>query len=540
VRGFFIRKSIMKKLVSVLLVLVLGLAAVAVVAVMRPDLLPKWAAVPAPAQARDDGGLRCVEHGVPEKFCTLCHPELKGKLLWCEEHGVPEDICTLCHPEVKGKYNVTTCEHGLPAEFCPKCGKGQAPNIVKDGWCEEHNQPEATCTECKSEAEKHKKPKGEPDEEKGAAEGKEHAAKKADVRPLTTVKLKRPELAGKIGLETAPVAEERHAHRLQANAEAAYNASRYAEVRPRISGFAREVKVEPGDEVRRGQVLAVIDSAEVGTAKARYITAAAEVGLAEATHKRTSSLVRSDAIPAKSQLEAETALNRARASLMEAEQRLRNLGFTDPELARIRETRDTTTLLNVVAPIDGTVVAREAVSGEAVEPTTRLFDVADTSVMWAWVDVSERDALQVAKGQPVTFAVTGTDGSGYTGRVTWVGTEVNPQTRTTRVRAELRNHDGKLRANQFGRAEIQVEEEHAAIVVPKAAVQDFEKARLVFLAQEDGTFRPQRVVTRPTSRPDVLEVTWGVKPGERVVTARSYLLKTELMRDALGAGCADD
>jgi cobalt-zinc-cadmium efflux system membrane fusion protein len=62
----------------------------------------------------------------------------------------------------------------------------------------------------------------------------------------------------------------------------------------------------------------------------------------------------------------------------------------------------------------------------------------------------------------------------------------------------------------------------------------------VFLAQEDGTFRPQRVVTRPTSRPDVLEVTWGVKPGERVVTARSYLLKTELMRDALGAGCADD
>jgi cobalt-zinc-cadmium efflux system membrane fusion protein len=538
----FHQEAIMKKLVLALLVLVAGLAAVAGVAVVRPDLLPKWAKPAAEAQAQaDDGGLRCVEHGVPEKFCTLCHPELKGKLMWCEEHGVPEDICTLCHPELKAKYNVTTCEHGLPAEFCPKCGKGQSPNLVDDGWCTEHNQPKATCPKCKAEAaekdeaaEKKEEPKGEP------SKGEERAEKKADVRPLSVVKLKRPELAGKLGLQTAPVIEERHAHTLRANAEVAYNASRYAEVRPRIAGFAREVKVEAGDDVHRGDVLAVIDSAEVGTAKAQYITAASEVTLAEATHKRTTALVQRDAVPGKNQLEAETALNRARASLMEAEQRLRNFGFTDTELARIRETRDTTTLLPVVSPIDGTVVAREATAGEAVEPTTRLFDVADTSSMWAWIDVSERDAAQVAKGQPVTFTVTGTDGSGYSGHVTWIGTEVNPQTRTTRVRAELKNHDGKLRANQFGRAEIQVGAEHAAVIVPKAAVQDFERARLVFLAQADGSFRPQRVTTRPTSRSDSVEVTWGVKPGQRVVTARSYLLKTELMRDALGAGCTDD
>jgi len=525
----------MKRIVAALAILVVAFAAVAVV---RPDLLPKWAKGPAeaPAQA-DDGGLRCVEHGVPEKFCTLCHPELTGKLMWCEEHGVPEDICTLCHPEVKGKYNVTTCEHGLPAEFCPKCGKGQAPNLVKDGWCEEHNQPEATCPQCKAKATEEPE---EPTKRKESGEGKEQAEKKADIRPLSIVKLKRPGLAGKIGLKTAPATEERHAHQLRGNAEAAYNASRYAEVRPRIAGFAREVKVEAGDEVRRGQVLAVIDSAEVGSAKAQYITAAAEVALAEATHKRTTTLVQKDALPGKNQLEAETAVNRSRAGLMDAEQRLRNLGLADPELARVRETRDTMSLLNVVSPIDGTVVVRKAVAGEAVEATTPLFAVADTSLMWAWIDLSERDASLVAKGQPVTFTVAGTDGDGYAGKVTWVGTEVNPQTRTTRVRAELKNHDGKLRANQFGRADIQVEDEHTSLLVPKTAVQDFERARLVFLAQDDGSYRPQRVMTRPASRSDVVEVTWGLKPGQRVVTTRSYLLKTELMRDALGAGCTDD
>lgn len=521
--------------------IILPLAAAIGVAATRPDLLPAWARGPANAHAEsDDGGLRCVEHGVPEKFCTLCHPELKGKLLWCEEHGVPEDICTLCHPEVKDKYKVTTCEHNLPAEFCPKCGKGQAPNLVNDGWCAEHNEPEATCSKCKAAEEKGES-KGEESRRPEGDDGPKAAVeKKADIRPLSIVKLKRPELAGKIGVQTVPVAEERHAHRIGGNAEVAYNASRYAEVRPRVSGFTREVKVEVGDEVRTGQVLAVIDSPEVGTAKTQYLSALPGVSLAEATLKRTAALIRQDALPGKNQLEAETKLHQARAEQMNAEQRLRNLGFGDKELGRIRETRDSTTLLNVLAPFDGTVVAREAVIGEAVEPTTQLFDVADTSVMWTWIDVSERDAALVAKGQAVTFSVSGTDGTGYPGRVIWIGTEVNPQTRTTRIRAELKNPDGKLRANQFGRAEIQVGEDHAALIVPKAAVQDFEGAHLVFLAQDDGSFRPQRVRTRPVGRGGAVEVTWGLKPGVRVVTARSFLLKTELMRDALGAGCTDD
>lgn len=525
----------MKRFIIAFLIIV-PLGAAIGVAALRPDLVPKWGQGPGAHAHPDDGGLYCKEHGVPEKFCTICHPELTASLLWCNEHGVPEDICTLCHPDVKERYNVTTCEHNLPAEFCPRCGKGAAPNLVDDGWCAEHNEPEATCSQC------------EPGEESGTEhshdEGDEHehpAAKKVDVRPLSIVELRRPGLAEKIGLQTAPVAEERHAHRLSANAEVAYNASRYAKVRPRVSGFVHEIEADIGDEVQTGQVLAVIDSPEVGTAKTQYLAALPAVSLAEATLKRTTTLIQRDALPGKNQLEAEAGLNQATAELMNAEQRLRNLGFNDENLDLIRETRDSTSLLRVLAPIDGTIVARGAVAGEAVEPTTPLFDVADTSVMWAWIDLSERDSALVEKGQPVTFSIPGYDeGTRYPGRVTWIGTEVNPQTRTTRVRAELSNPDGRLRANQFGRAEIQVEDEHAALIVPKAAVQDFERARLVFIPQDDGSFRPQRVQTRLVGRPDVVEVTWGLRPGDHVVTVRSFLLKTELMRDALGAGCADD
>src|SRR5689334_20821726 len=86
-------------------------AAGVTLAVIRPDLLPTWARLYPPAAA--DAGLYCKEHGVPEKFCTLCHEELKRSLVLCKEHGdIPEDICTLCHPEVEKKHNIEMCPNG--------------------------------------------------------------------------------------------------------------------------------------------------------------------------------------------------------------------------------------------------------------------------------------------------------------------------------------------------------------------------------------------------------------------------------------------
>jgi cobalt-zinc-cadmium efflux system membrane fusion protein len=262
------------------------------------------------------------------------------------------------------------------------------------------------------------------------------------------------------------------------------------------------------------------------------------------TAERTQSLTRSGAVPGRAELEVMTALNQAQTSVMDAEQKLRNLGFDDDQLAAILKNKDTRNLLDVVAPIDGFVVLRHAVRGEAVQATSQLFAVADTSRMWLWIDLYEQDIAKIAPGQAVSFTISGADPKGeglaFLGEVTWVGTEVNDKTRTTRVRAELTNPHGRLRANQFGEAEIQVGSEHKATVVPKAAVQRKDGTDLVFLPlDEPGSFRAQRVVTKPTDRADVVEVAWGLKPGQRVVTKGAFLLKTEIMRGAIGAGCCE-
>jgi cobalt-zinc-cadmium efflux system membrane fusion protein len=507
------------------------------VVVARPDWLPAWARarVAAPGPGAEDAGLYCKEHGVPEKFCTLCHPELKDTLMLCKEHGgIPEDICTLCHPEVAKKYDIKVCkEHDLPESFCLLCGKGPSASTGQpdDGWCAAHKKPEALCEECAKGA------------RPVAATLPGATQPKVCRQPLPVVRLASARLARQVGIETAPVVEESHAHKLTANAETAYDANRYAEVSPRVAGFLREVRVDLGKTVGRGDVLAVVDSAEVSAAKTQIISAHAAAALAKVTYDRTKSLARSGSVASKNELEALTALNQAQAAAMDAEQKLRNLGFDDAELERIVREKDTKNLLDVVAPIGGAVVARHAVKGEAVQATTQLFAVADTSTMWLWVDVYESDIAKVKPGQAVSFSISGTDpegaGHAFDGKVTWVGTEVNPTTRTTRIRAELANANGRLRANQFGQAVIQVGAEHKAVVVPKRAVQKNEGVDVVFLPEGEGIYRPQRVVTRPTDRDDVLEVAWGLKPGQRVVTKGSFLLKTEIMKGAIGAGCCE-
>jgi cobalt-zinc-cadmium efflux system membrane fusion protein len=358
-------------------------------------------------------------------------------------------------------------------------------------------------------------------------------------RLLPVIRLRSPELARRIGLETAAAVVEPHGHHLMCNAETAYDMRRAAEIIPRVAGVLKEVRADLGQEVHKGQVLAVVDSAEVGAAKANYLTAVAAVELQQATYDRTVKLTQAKAAPAKTELESLTALNQAKTSMRDAEQKLRNLNFDDTGIARIVRESDVRNTLEIVAPIDGTINAWDATRGEAVEPTTQIFGMADTTTMWLWIDVYDSDIVLVAPGQTVTFTISGTNAPVFTGKVTWMGTEVNPTTRTTRVRAELPNPQGRLRANQFGQATIQVEGEHAAIVVPRVAVQNDGTVDLVFLAQPDGSFRPQRVLARATEADDRIEIVWGLNPGQKVVTTRSFMLKAELFKDRLGAADND-
>ncbi|MBX6313341.1 MAG: efflux RND transporter periplasmic adaptor subunit [Isosphaeraceae bacterium] len=355
---------------------------------------------------------------------------------------------------------------------------------------------------------------------------------------LPPVRLSTPETARRIGLETARVTRGRHAHYVTGHAVIAYEGHHYAEVRSRVSGRIADVPVDEGQTVRKGTTLVVLDSAEVGTDKANYISARVAADLAETTYERTRKLAAAQAMAGKAEREARGALERAKADLLNARQRLLNLGFTEAELEEIFRTKDTSSLLNIIAPMDGTLVERHAVVGDAVQPSPSsnnfLFAISDVRTMWAMIDVYESEAPKVSLGQPVTFVIDGTEERVFHGFVELIEFAVNPATRTVRVRGEMRNQSNRLRAGQFGVARIQIEPEHEATLVPRSAVQTIEGVDAVFLPQPDGqTFRPQRVALKPTDDDRILEVVWGLKPGDEVVTTGAFLLKSEMLKEQI-------
>jgi cobalt-zinc-cadmium efflux system membrane fusion protein len=501
------------------------------------------------AQEKEDW---CVEHGVPDSKCIKCHPELAGEsgADWCKEHGVPESRCTTCHPEILSKG-------------------------VAGDWCREHGVPESNCTKCHPEiAVKGSPQQGVPDVSVVAATGATASTKQTGSAgagrppkdPATCqthamrVQFASAASVEKAGVKLGSVVERPMADTLTANAEIDYDRTRLAQVSSRASGVAWWVGKEVGDRVTRGEVIALVDSAEIGRAKAELLQAAAQRHVKTLSLERTRSLISSKIATQAELQENEAALREAEIRLFNSRQALINLGFVltpdgasdipneqelqllgVPESVRqnLDATNTTANLLPITAPLDGVVTARNVVAGEAVETSKPLFVVADTSRMWVMIDVPQSLANRVTLGQRVRFRVEPTSDDAAVGAIAWVCTAVDEQTRTVKVRADMNNADGRLLAKMFGQATITIRESPTAIAVPDEAVQWEGCCHLVFVRLTDEIFQPRKIKLGARSG-GFTEVLVGVLPGEVIATTGSHVLKSEILKSSLGAGCTDD
>jgi cobalt-zinc-cadmium efflux system membrane fusion protein len=276
----------------------------------------------------------------------------------------------------------------------------------------------------------------------------------------------------------------------------------------------------------------------MGTAKAEYLQALASLDMWERNYAREKRLLEKKVATERDVLEAETKLTESRIALSKASQRLRNLGLTDAQLGDVAKKKDASSLLPLLAPFSGVVVDRSAVTGEVVDTQRSLLSVADTSKMWAMLDIYESDVQKISIGQSVVFAAEGLPDEQRGGYVDWISSHVDRRTRTLKVRAEISNQDGLLRSGMFGKAIITVRRNEAALVVPKDAVQWEGCCNVVFVKRSETSFEPRKVkLGYETDRFFVVEQ--GVNKGETIVTTGSFLLKTEILKGSIGAGCCE-
>jgi Cu(I)/Ag(I) efflux system membrane fusion protein len=191
------------------------------------------------------------------------------------------------------------------------------------------------------------------------------------------------------------------------------------------------------------------------------------------------------------------------------------------------------------SPINGTVMARYIQEGQYVEEGSALYDIADLSRVWTYLDVYEKDLRFVKIGTPVTVRTEAWPGETFSGTVTFVDPVVNSATRTVRVRSEFSNAEGKLKPQMYVRAQLRVPSP-GTLVVPASAVMYTGKRNIVWVEVAENAFEP-REVRVGAARGTLVEIAAGLEEGESVVTSGGYLLESEsqLRLPAAGTGERD-
>lgn len=344
-----------------------------------------------------------------------------------------------------------------------------------------------------------------------------------------------PGVAEEIRLQTASAELRSIAESIRANAETMYLPAKYARVAPRIAGVVREVKIILGQDVEAGAPLAVIESTEFGEAKAAYLQAQAILKLRQQVYDQETVLADKGISTGRERLQAQTQLEEAKLESDRASQRLALLGLTQERIRSVAETRDTSALVEVTAPFGGRIVESSAVPGEAASPDRPIFAVADLERMWISVDLHESDLPKVERDQKTVFTVEGLPGKRFPGKIVALGSDVDDRSRTVRVFAEVKNLQGLLRANMFGRAEITVKPPDPKLLIPKDAVQNDGDCSIVFVSPSPNVYQARKVELGAAYEGGY-EIVGGLAAGEKVVTTGSFLLKTEILREQIGAG----
>jgi len=360
--------------------------------------------------------------------------------------------------------------------------------------------------------------------------------------------------AEKLGIEVAPAWTTEMSEVIAASGETAFDPTRVAHLSSRMPGSAWRVMKRLGQPVQEGEVLALIESGDVGKAKADLQQALVQLQL----RRQANENIRQAPVAEQQRNEAVAALRDAEARALSAEQALVNVGLRvsaselldlpfdaiakklqrlglPGDFADLQDEDLPGTLVPIIAPQDGVITQSDLIAGDVVEPSRRLFTIADPGRLVLTLYVSPGDAAQVKIGQVVHFRPDGAMRETTT-RVSWIAAAARDRTRTVPVRAELDNSEGRLLASSFGLGRIVLRREPDAVVVPNEAVRSDGDCRLIFV-RDKNFLKPAgpkvfhvRTVRTGARDAKYTEIIVGVVPGEVVATKGSDILLNELRR----------
>ncbi|MCX7807066.1 MAG: efflux RND transporter periplasmic adaptor subunit [Deltaproteobacteria bacterium] len=340
-----------------------------------------------------------------------------------------------------------------------------------------------------------------------------------------------PSLAERARIETQRIDFEAMVPTLELVGRVSFDPEHVADIGGRLEGRVTAVYVELGDRVKEGDPLVAIEGPKIGDAVAALLEAKAELAAARAQAERQALLRREQlttAVAAEQALAEERALE---ARVRGAEQQLAALGIPPALINTINRSSALPRSVILRAPISGEVVERNVHLGAVVDPTHPLLRIADLDRMWVVLEAYERDVGRLRVGDKVEIRLESEGQPIAIGNVNHISSLIDEETRTADVRVEIDNKERRLRAGQFVQATVYLSGEAVdnVLLVPASAVTQIGGVRSVFVRVGENAYevKPVETAQRVGNRLVVLR---GLLPGDEVVTAGIFALKSEMER----------
>lgn len=298
-----------------------------------------------------------------------------------------------------------------------------------------------------------------------------------------------------------------------------------------VMGRITELAVREGQEVRRGQLLALVHSTGLSDAQLAFLKALSQKQVGQRAVERAQLLLKADVIGVVELQRRETELAQASAELDAVRDQLALLGMPAHAIAELEKTRAINSISRVTASLDGTVLDRKVTLGQMVQPADTLCEIADLSQLWMVAEVPEQNAGNLAVGQDVEARVAALPDRTIHGKLSFVSATVNRDTHTVQVRMELPNPDRKLKPAMLATMVLKDPAEQR-LVAPSAAVVREGNMEYVFVQRDAAAFALRQV--RLGAESDGARVVFeGLQPGEKIVIDGAFHLNNERRRRAL-------
>ena len=320
----------------------------------------------------------------------------------------------------------------------------------------------------------------------------------------------------------------------------ALDEERAAHVSPRVSGTIKEVHLELGESVKVGDPLFDICSIDVGRAVADYLKAKALLRLAKRELDRAKQMLKQRVTSAKEVFRRENEYEQAVIEIDAAQRQLFILGVAKAELNNIEKNqRLLQGITTVRSPIEGTIVEKHAVIGEVFEPGETVMLIADLALVWVWAQVYDRDAGAVLEhgregGKEALVRIDAFKNRKFSGVVDYVSPIVDKDVRTVKLRVILDNEDRYLLPGMFCRVSLPLHK-HQITAVPRHSVINDGETDFVFVPAGEGKFMAQKVHIGAVHG-DHIPINHGLKAGDKLVTKGTFMLKSEVLKERMGAG----